>query len=535
MSENGLLKNEVERYLESGLFDVSWYVSKASTVDVTALLELLSMDNRNLLTFQMAGQPEFASKINSGVDALLQSKRLENIIHLDFSGCGMSRAPAFQHLSNLCSINLSGNLIGNDVEGLETVLSQSHGTSLCDLNFSNTNLKCIPSELENLPKLEIVNMSCNKIASLQNLENNYLKRLIVEENTFPVLDFDPRKVPNLTEICFGSETRGFISFSVLEKSVTGVPKLMVSEKYKQKLFIPPPNLLTDIQGLDRYINATEINLQLFNTSKTEQQKSCLAWLAEHEGLRYNRLNLKGEATLCFALGLSGLTSTMLKLKRVTFVDLSDCKLSSVPDLRDMGSLKQLVLRNNAIENCDELQNMSVDEIDLENNPVQGFDLKAIFLPSLTKLRIGSPKTKYISISLLTNFLLGKFRIEIPEQYLEYLIFPGETCLTDMDRLRDCVKSPCLNLFPVSRTEQREAFEWVVQHCTSELQSIRLTENGEFDEHMEQQICNIDSLLIDLNWSDMIASCSALKELYLARCSLDQMPNYLCYPTWKLLM
>ena len=241
-------------------------------------------------------------------------------------------------------------------------------------------------------------------------------------------------------------------------------------------------------------------------------------------MRYDWLNLKGQATLCYEFGLSGLTSVISKLKRVTFVDLSDCKLSSVPDLRDMGSLKQLVLRNNAIENCDELQNMSVEEIDLENNPVQGFDLKATSLPSLTKLRIGSPKTKYISISLLTNFQLGKFRIEIPEQYLQYLIFPDENCMTDMERFRDCVKSPCLNLTPVSRTEQRDAFEWVVQHCSSELQSIRLTENGEFDEHMEQQICSIDSLLIDLNWSDMIASCSALKELHLARCSLNQMPK-----------
>ena len=190
----------------------------------------------------------------------------------------------------------------------------------------------------------------------------------------------------------------------------------------------------------------------------------------------------------------------------------------------MGSLKQLVLTNNAIVNCDELQNRSVEDVNLENNPVLGFDLEATALPSLLKLRIGSPRTKYISISLLTNFQLGKFKIEIPEQYLEYLLFPATTCMTHRERLRDLVKSPCLNLAPIPSNDRREAFEWILQHCRTELQSMRITNIGEFDEHTEVQFCNINSLLIELNWRGMIELCSALKELRLAGCSLDQMPK-----------
>ena len=40
--ENGLLKDEVKTYLDSGLFDVSWYIPKTSSIDVTELLEILS-------------------------------------------------------------------------------------------------------------------------------------------------------------------------------------------------------------------------------------------------------------------------------------------------------------------------------------------------------------------------------------------------------------------------------------------------------------------------------------------------------------
>ena len=51
----------------------------------------------------------------------------------------------------------------------------------------------------------------------------------------PILDFDPKKVPSLTTVCFGSETCEFISFSVLEKAATGVLKLVAGEKYEQKV------------------------------------------------------------------------------------------------------------------------------------------------------------------------------------------------------------------------------------------------------------------------------------------------------------
>ena len=100
----------------------------------------------------MSGEPEFASKINSDLDTLLQSHRILSITHLDLSGCSINRTPSFQHLSNLCSIDLSRNLIGNDIERLETVLSQSQGTPLSDLNLSDTNLKRIPSGIREFTK-----------------------------------------------------------------------------------------------------------------------------------------------------------------------------------------------------------------------------------------------------------------------------------------------------------------------------------------------------------------------------------------------
>ena len=70
--ETHFAKEEVAEYLNNGLFDVSWY----SLEDSLELKKILSFEKRELYTFKMSHEQEFAAQLGPDFDLILESSTL---------------------------------------------------------------------------------------------------------------------------------------------------------------------------------------------------------------------------------------------------------------------------------------------------------------------------------------------------------------------------------------------------------------------------------------------------------------------------
>ena len=512
----GLEKKEIGQYLCGGIFDVSWYVLEdhdKDDADVEKLLDTLSNDQRKILNFKMTNKPDF----DRNIDTILETHNLCNMKILNLSNCKMSRTLSYQHLCHLTDINLSGNPVGEDLGRLQQVIDTSNCTmSLCHFNLSDTGLKRTPG-IVNFSGLKVLNISNNSIESLEKLENNSLENLIVDGNNFPVLDFCPEKVPCVTKVSFGSETCKFVSFAILRKALSSTLTLNLCDDFKHNLFVPLPNILNDKEKLEKYVNSREINLHQFNLqqSETDQQIQCISHLTNYEGLQYDCFSLDGQVSFCFS---SGIPKSLPLMPTITSLALSSCNLRCVPDISRLFYLKTIVLRDNKIDNCDNLENRSVNEIVIENNPIVGFDLKENNLPCLWYLKIGSNSVKYISLSLLKKVRDSRLTIDISPCYRNYLVFPTKEYITDMDLLNTFVSNSSLDLSAVSVDERKGVFEWVLKHCGPQLKSLRMVP----EEDIGEELAGLKTPDSALEWN--FESCSCVQEINVNNCGLKRVPD-----------
>ena len=518
----GLQKEEIGEYLNNGEFDVSWYVleddDKDDDIDVGKLLEIFSMDRRNILTFKMTNQPGFAAQIDTNIDTLLDHDNLRNIKTLNVCNCQMRRTPSYQHLCQLTEVNLSGNQIGEDFGRLQEVIDHSTcSTSLSHLNLSNNGLKQIPA-VTNILSLKVLNISNNSVESLENLVSDSLESLDVEANKFSTLDFSPERLPRLAWVSFGSDECKFVSFEVHRKAMYSELTLQLSEKYKQNLLIPLQHLLGNKEELGKYVNSKEMSLRQFNTSDIDQQMQCISRLMDYEGLQYDCFNLDGQVSFCSS---AGIPKSLSLIPNITSLVLSNCSLITVPDLTSLIYLKFLVLRDNQIENCDHLENKSVNEIDIENNPIVGIDLDENRLPSLWEIRIGSVNIRYISFSLLKKVRDRNLTIKISEEHRKYLVFPSEQCMIDMNCLNVFVKKASFDLNSIPVKERAGALEWVTKHCGPDLKSLRLSREKQPEEREKEQMQMFPDRKAELGSELNLQSCVSLTEILIENCGLKQ--------------
>ena len=408
--KNNFTRDQVDDYLNSGVFDLSWYESLKSRDDLVAKLsDIIAMDKRNIHTVKLCDQPALAKAIGSKLDDLLLSPNLTNIENMFLRNCDMRHVPSFQHLSKLARINLSGNQV--DIDRFQEIIDDYENSQVTHLSLCNTNLNRIPvfSNLKHLTDLEI---SGNSISSLQNLENPSLKRLVASGNQFSVLDFNPDKVPSLTDVFFGSQKCNYVSIQILQKCPTRPLKLKVSDEGRQHLMIPPPDVLERVEDLETYVQTTEINLDQFNTKDPKGQLECMLWLIENKKVEYDWLNLAGEATFCRSVGIPELESVLNKLTTLEKLDLFDCQLDPAPKINGLHNLKVLNLAKNGICSFDNVVNQTAERIDIDSNPVPGFNIETDALQSLRYLRLWSLVTKYLSLSMMERVENGSLEVDI---------------------------------------------------------------------------------------------------------------------------
>ena len=208
----------------------------------------------------------------------------------------LSQTEYYEGLMNLLNqgdqmfntIDLTGQNVGS--EKLQIIINNPNSVSLTKLNLGWSNLNELP-DLTNLENLTHLDIGKNSMTSLKGLESKTLECLVAVGNSFPVLDFNPDKVPSLKEVSFGSEKCKCVSIEVLQKSLTRPLKLKLSDEGRQHLMIPLPNLLENPTELETYAHTKEINLGQFNTQDPSEQLECILWMIENKKVEYEVLNL----------------------------------------------------------------------------------------------------------------------------------------------------------------------------------------------------------------------------------------------------
>ena len=431
----------------------------------------------------------------------------------------MSHIPSYKHLQKLVHVDLSGNHVEDKLDSIGDSSSSYHVQSLSCLNLSQCGLKHLPG-LTNLVELTELNVSGNQINSLHSLESRSLKTLILVDNPFPVLNFSPDKLPSLNNVMFGSETSHFVCFSVLEKVSNRKLKLEVTESCKQKILIPLPHTLSDMEKLEKYLKNKELHLSQFNTGDPEIQMKCLEWLTGDGVLNYASLNLANETRFCASFEMSEIEDALSRLQNVKKLVLSKCSLCTIPDIRYLSQLKILDLENNNIDTFDNVSSDSVQEIKLQGNPIVGFDFDTKFLPNLKNLKMGSCCTRYLSLHLLDCIVNTPLKVECVEEYSSYLMYPTAACLKNKGSVRIFLQNASLNLTSIPSDARNSAFVWILEHCGSALKSLNMSIGFEREE--EKGIMDSIIEIFGLEKSNLIK----IESLYLRNLGLTVAPDLL---------
>ena len=360
--------------------------------------------------------------------------------------------------------------------------------------------------------LERLDISYNKINSLGNLESKCLFSLNADENSFETLDFDPLKVPSLTQVKFGSANCKFINFPIVEKSVADKLDLQVSETGKEALLIPPHPMLKDPKMLHQQINSKEITLQHYDELNPESQNQCITWLVGKGYVEYETVNFSNDTAFCSHLEHYGLQQLISKFVTIRELNLSNCGLRCIPDIKKLVNLKTLVLTGNFIEKFGDIVSESVICIDFEGNPILGYDFDDVNLPGLRHLTIGSPKTKYISLDTLRIVLNRQLVLQVSEENRNFLVFPTADCLVDHRRMSEFVQNAKFDMTEILAENQLEAFDWALQHSGTFI-SLKLNDMGQSGKCFD---C--------INRLHEIPSLVQLKELSLENCNLEILPD-----------
>ena len=182
--------------------------------------------------------------------------------------------------------------------------------------------------------------------------------------------------------------------------------------------------------------------------------------------------------------LQKITDGDLTISGLTKLDMSSLGLSSVPDISNLGELKYLNIENNNIDTLHNVKSATLAEIRATGNPIKEIDLDTTFLPSLHNLVVGSKETKYISLRILQIVREKQLNLDIPDDYLNYLVFPSKSYLKNEESLWEFVDNPSLDLTVVPTTEHLTTCEWVLARNGSKLKTLKISRDVELDEESD---------------------------------------------------
>ena len=465
-------RRQISDYLNSGLFDLTWYLPERNSNPDNfgnVMHDIVQLDTRKITELQICNDE--LSGLN--LDELLNCSNLLLTEKLTVTNCNIIRTPSFQHLCKLTHVDFSGNPLGNKIEKLQEAINTSNAASWSYFNLSNTNLKYIP-DIGNLDHLISLDISYNAITTLEEVKNSSLKMLNVSGNMFSVLNFMPVKIPNLVKVAFGSAPCKFVSIPILKKSESGKLELKILDNCRNLLLVPSANMLNDRVQLSTFLTSAEIKLNQFGTDEPEKQCEALMWLTENKDFACKCLNLEGHKEFCLNVGIETLNHIIFKINTITTLLLAQCNLLQIPDISSLSQLLTLDLRDNYITELNLANNKTLQEIDLQGNPILSYHLSDDSLPALKLLKLGSNSTKYISLGIMSRVHKTVLEVKIEKMYEEYLIYPPARVLGRKIEFDKFFADASLTLSSIPADEREEALSWVIKHSGTHLKSLRFS-------------------------------------------------------------
>ena len=120
------------------------------------------------------------------------------------------------------------------------------------------------------------------------------------------------------------------------------------------------------------------------------------------------------------------------------LDLSYCSLQKCPNLSGLYQLKSLILEGNQIKDMEEINEYQLTELNIVENPIKEIRWEQDLSPNLKSVNFGSPETKFISHTVLSN---PEIKLHVAPKYRDALLCPPYAVLSDDEKLEAYCRNP----------------------------------------------------------------------------------------------
>ena len=273
-----------------------------------------------------------------------------------------------------------------DKVGLDSFLSLSPLKSIRSLNLSNCGLRHIP-DLTSFRFLENVDLSNNSLASCRDLQNSNLRSLNIEGNPIEDVTINPNKSPSLETLTIGSSNTRFISFDLIRKMGDEVLQLNVSERYRDNLLLPTPDIIRSPIKLQSFLRSPRIDLR--HIPDIQLRNDALTKWIQNTAHSYHELDLSNQREIFEFTGITGLHFVLAleNVCNIRVLSLRNCGLTTIPNIEHLKSLQSFDISVNNITEVN-AQSSSIEKIDLSLNPIVVLDINLQNFPSLTEITVG---------------------------------------------------------------------------------------------------------------------------------------------------
>ena len=310
-------------------------------------------------------------------------------------------------------------------ERLSQICNHESLRFLSEICLRDCGLAQLPSWqiLENLTQADV---SGNDLTTIP--PSSSLQSLDLTRNKISFLSFSHEQFPGLRSVKAGSISLMYVSFDLLKRNC-----LTVEEEYQQFLVMPPEAVFKDKEKLSSYLVKPETFLSEVEHARFGEVAS---WLFAEADFEFKELDLSNQKEIFATLESTNFSTifTGKNLISLTSLNLNQCQMTTLPDVRDLVSLKYLYLSGNYLSNVFTLEQSNLIHIDITGNPINLISIDFNRCPNLKSIKVGSKEIIGLSTVTLQRFHSGDLDIDFDEKYITKLMLPPPHLIsTPLDR------------------------------------------------------------------------------------------------------
>ena len=488
----------IYEYLNLGRFDVSHLTDLEQKKET---LKYQLGQNTHFTEFYLTKERLFCEYLGHE-DLSLFFHSLKYVKYLFLADCGLNLVPDWRSMSNLHYADLSG----NNLEELPP------NDTIEQLKLQRN--KFVRFSFQQFPKLTQVDLSSNFIDSLHTDEPaEFLHTLNISDNPVPGINFKVETFPNIQSITFGSSTTHYISDIVLSQVAHQKLYIQVSKAHRECLVMPNWTTINKgIESVREYLASTTLSVSCM--SDCEQWWKAIQWLLNENKRSITNLDMCDQEGVTSYIGMNGLEFLFKhhSLKSVASINLSDCRLESLPDWGELRYLKNADVSGNKlvkIPRSDSLENLNISR-----NHIISLSLSEVDFPKLSHVTVGSEELQLIQFDTVIRIVdEGRFELRVVEEFRNQLIFPP-LFRGNFDPSQ-YIKEPEKYLHKIEILKRRQATDWLMSAADFTFTRLDLSkQSGLFGFYTPKEFCE---LFKNPNVKN-------IKTLYLNHCQLSMIPN-----------